>query len=191
MGQNEIRASLSAAYARDELEGAMRLLVEAQSAIAPPGARIVPLRAWGAHAPGPEIRAGDPTAELSTLPAVVQDAAIRSLATRKWRAPIPGLKLLDLEEDTKGVAFLLRAAPRAFLPEHGHAGTEYALVLAGKFADGIGEYEVGEISVVDQTIVHRPRALQGPCWILIVRHGAIELTGALGVLQRMFSRAAR
>ena len=110
MQQDEIRTTLAAAHAAGSLDGALQVLVEAQSSIAPVGEQIVLRRQLAESEPG---AATSLTEELSTLPAVIQDAAIRALARRAWKAPIPGVKILELDLQTTADARLLRIMPNA------------------------------------------------------------------------------
>lgn len=193
MEQQAIRAKLAAAYAEGALDPALMLLVDAQSAAAPVGAQIL-MRGEDEFRPplSPPPRTGGRIGELSVLPAAIQDAAIQALARREWRGLAPGLRTLDLDVGGKALTRLLRIAPRSAIPRHTHEDSEYALVLAGGLADGIGEYAPGDISFADAEVTHTPRAMGGqPCWLLVVRYGALKATGLLGVIQRLVSRPER
>lgn len=191
MLQEEVRETLAAGYAAGSLDPALRLLADAQSAVAPPGRQILThvRPSIGPHEDFPTAEAKTLTEELSFLPAVIQDAAIRAQASRKWKSPISGLQVLSLDINDSAEASLLRVLPMAAVPQHTHEGAEYALVLTGAFDDGIGRYLVGDISIADSTITHQPRAEDGEvCWVLVIRYGKLRWTGLLGVLQRLFRR---
>ncbi len=192
MQQEAIRAKLAAAYADGALDPALLLLVEAQSAAAPFGAQILDGGLEEDRPPAGSPPRGDLIGELSALPAVIQNAAIQALARRKWRGLAPGLTRLDLDVGGKGLTRLLRISPRSAIPRHTHDGTEYALVLAGSLADGVGDYEPGDISFADATVTHKPRARTGQaCWLLVVRYGGLKATGVLGLIRRLICRPAR
>lgn len=55
-----------------------------------------------------------------------------------WKAVAPGIeyKLLLVDPHGGTKSFLLRAAPGASLPAHGHSGVEECLVLEGEFSIG-------------------------------------------------------
>jgi predicted ChrR family anti-sigma factor len=191
MTQEEVRESLASGYAAGSLDAALRLLVDAQSAVAPSGRQIVPLGHpfIAPHTTLPAPAAQSLTEELSALPAVIQDAAIRALAHRQWQAPVSGLKMLSLDVNSRAEANLLRIAPRSATPRHTHEELEYALVLSGELDDGVGRYTVGEVSVADASVIHTPRAGSGDVlWLLVVRYGRLRLTGMLGVVQRLLRR---
>lgn len=186
MKQEAIRAKLAAAYADGALDPALQLLVEAQSAAAPEGARILTDTEEDERPPQSTAPAGDLIAELSALPAVIQNAAIQALARRPWGGPLPGLKWIELDVGGKAVTRLLRVAPRARLPRHGHEGVEYALVLGGALDDGVGVYQVGDVSFADGAVTHTPGAGDDRVlWMLVVRYGAMKLTGPIGIIQRL------
>jgi putative transcriptional regulator len=192
MKQQAIRAKLAAAHADGALDPALLLLVEAQSAAAPIGAQILAHDLEEHRPPAAPPPRGGLVGELSALPAVIQNAAIQALARRKWRGLAPGLTRLDLDVGGNGLTRLLRISPRSAIPRHTHEGTEYALVLSGGLADGVGDYGPGDISFADATVTHTPRARSGQaCWLLVVRYGGLKATGALGFIQRLICRPAR
>jgi putative transcriptional regulator len=51
---------------------------------------------------------------------------------------------------------LLQIGAGTKVPRHGHAGTEYTLVLAGAFSDENGHYLPGDLIEADDTIDHQP-----------------------------------
>ena len=74
-------------------------------------------------------------------------------------------------------------------PHHDHTGTEYTLVVCGAFEDGTGMFGPGDLSIKRPGQMHHPVALPGGvCLALTVEEGDIALTGALGMLQRLFTR---
>jgi putative transcriptional regulator len=127
-------------------------------------------------------------AELSALPAVLQDAAIRTLARRRWQRPTLGLRVLELDVESEGKCELIRIEPGLSIPKHTHEGPEYTLVLTGAFRDENGLYGVGEVSFADPNVKHRPRAEPGAvCWNLAVTYGELKWSGALGLVQRLLN----
>jgi putative transcriptional regulator len=127
-------------------------------------------------------------AEISTLPAVLQDAAIRTLARRKWNRPTFGLRVLELDVESDGKCELIRIEPGLSIPKHTHEGPEYTLVLTGAFSDESGRYDVGDVSFADPNVRHKPRAeRQGVCWNLAVTYGELKWSGALGLVQKLLN----
>jgi putative transcriptional regulator len=127
-------------------------------------------------------------AEISTLPALLQDAAIHALSRRKWRRPKPGVCVLDLDAETPGMIELVRVEPGVSIPKHTHEGREYTLVLTGAFDDGRARFGVGDICFADPDVQHRPRAETGEvCWNLAVTYGSLKFSGVLGLAQRLLN----
>lgn len=127
--------------------------------------------------------------ELSLLPAALQDAAIRSLARRKWTRPLRGLHVLELDVGSfGGKAELIRVAPGMDIPRHTHGGPEYTLVLAGSFRDEGDSYGIGDICFADPQVTHTPKAEPGPtCWNLAVTYGALKWRDYLGLARRVLN----
>ena len=66
--------------------------------------------------------------------------------------------LLPLSKDAKGDLRLLKVGPGQAMPVHGHGGSELTLILEGCYRDEIGEYFPGDVSDLDDEVVHRPMA---------------------------------
>jgi putative transcriptional regulator len=66
------------------------------------------------------------------------------------------------------------------LPAHTHRGLELTLVIDGAFHDVRGRFGVGDISVADENLDHRPVAeTDRPCIAFSVMEAPIRLTGSL------------
>jgi putative transcriptional regulator len=127
-------------------------------------------------------------AEISTLPALLQDAAIRALSRRKWRRPKPGVRILDLDTQSDGAVELIRVEPGGSIPKHTHEGREYTLVLTGAFHDGRARFGIGDICFADTDVKHDPKAEAGAvCWNMAVTYGGLKFSGVLGLAQRLLN----
>ncbi len=127
-------------------------------------------------------------AEISTLPALLQDAAIRALSRRKWRSPKPGVRTLDLDTESQGAVELIRVEPGVSIPRHTHEGREYTLVLTGAFDDGRARFGVGDICFADPDVKHCPKAEAGAvCWNMAVTYGGLKFSGVLGLAQKLLN----
>jgi putative transcriptional regulator len=78
----------------------------------------------------------------------------------QWRAFYPGLRVyeLPLEQEpaakpSSGVRFI-KARPAAKMPSHVHRGIEITLVLNGAYSDEMGQYQRGDLVVVDESLEH-------------------------------------
>jgi putative transcriptional regulator len=131
----------------------------------------------------------DPATEPETAASpILSEAAAQREFGGTWRWIAPGIRLMPLlardESDTR--LDLIRVAPGAALPRHGHRGFESTCVLQGGFADERGEYHVGDVAEGDRGFEHRPVALSGTdCICLIATTGRLL---AHGVVARLAQR---
>ena len=125
--------------------------------------------------------------ELIKLPPSLADAVRSAEAGKGWRSIGFGVRQLPLG-DADGVnAEILRIPPGAATPKHTHRGREYTLCLVGTFSDATGEYGPGDVAYADPSITHQPTADRkgGPVFVLAISDGGLQLTGLMGVLQRL------
>jgi putative transcriptional regulator len=125
--------------------------------------------------------------EILRLPRPVQDVALDALGAGGWTFAGPGLRVLKLPVGDQARTELLRIEPGWGAPRHSHRGPEFTLVLAGAFSDSRGRYGVGQIAVAGPDLTHSPVADAGEvCYALAVTEAPVELSGALGLLQRLW-----
>jgi putative transcriptional regulator len=133
--------------------------------------------------------AGASIEELLALPEPVRDLALDGAGKTGWAFAGPGVKSMSLDVAGKLTTKLLRIEPGFGAPNHDHTGTEYTLVISGAFEDGSGKFGPGDMSIKRAGQIHHPIATQcGVCFALAVEEGEVAFTGALGVLQRLFTR---
>ncbi|WP_348643350.1 ChrR family anti-sigma-E factor [Rhizobium laguerreae] len=95
-----------------------------------------------------------------------------------WRRRLPGFKEYSLDMDGCEVS-LMWIRPGRALPAHTHKGMELILILDGAFNDERGRFGPGDISIADETVVHRPVAEKDrPCIAFAVSDGQVKLTGS-------------
>ena len=75
-----------------------------------------------------------------------------------WRRIGLGLWHHPLPLPGNGTLQLIKAAPGAAVPEHGHGGAELTLILRGALTDATGSYGQGDVADLDQEIEHTPIA---------------------------------
>ncbi len=113
------------------------------------------------------------------LPQPLRDYAGGDAPTLGWRTVGGGIRQVPLTEPGRGtVARLLSIPAGKGVPDHGHRGSEFTLVLAGTFYDRHSWYRRGDVQVVDETLVHRPVA--GPeedCICLAVTDAPLKFLG--------------
>ena len=126
--------------------------------------------------------AGEALNEILRLPDSVRDAALESAG---WNFAGPGVRTMELMRDGSAKAELIRLEPGRDVPQHGHEGREFTLVLCGAFHDGRERYGAGDLCVADPEVHHRPVAEEGEvCIALAVTDGPLAFTGPLGWVQR-------
>ena len=96
----------------------------------------------------------------------------------RWRWFSPGIKhlpLVSMDDEARGHVRLVWAAPGRSLPSHGHDGSELTLVLAGHYSDRTGRFSPGDVSELDDTVIHRPVAgADEDCLCLLACDGAFR-----------------
>jgi putative transcriptional regulator len=106
-----------------------------------------------------------------------------------WRAVMPGLKEVKLEDGPGCEAAMLWIRAGRTMPSHTHPGIEATLVLKGSFEDATGVYSRGDMAVVDSDVDHKPVAgADEDCICFAVSEGPVKLTGPIA---RLFQRLIR
>lgn len=127
------------------------------------------------------------TMEASGLPASLLRYVGRPLADVPWKTRLPGIREWRIGSDDGFVTSLFCLRAGHGLPPHTHRGTEMTLVLHGGFTDTTGHYGVGDVSIADDLIDHRPLADDdGDCIGFVVSNASLRLTGRLGRLLAPF-----
>lgn len=135
------------------------------------------------------LEAGKGLDELIRLPEPLRALALTEAGSRGWKNAAAGIQRMQIDLDSAAEVELYRMEPGASAPKHTHAGQEATLVISGGFTDVSGSYGPGDISVKDDRDIHQPIADPGEvCFALSIRDGGIRLTGALGIVQRLFCR---
>lgn len=128
--------------------------------------------------------------DRSTLPEQVRACLAGKADAVSWRWKAPGIESCSIaQDDDRYEMSLLRLAPGRKVPHHGHAGTEFTLVLEGAFDDEDGHYGRGDIAVGEETDEHTPVAdPETGCVCLVVTGGALKFSNPL---VRLYDRVTR
>lgn len=129
--------------------------------------------------PAPRPAPALPALDGVVLPRVVQRIAARRGGLRGWRWLAPGVQRIALlpEKGRRdgGALYLLKLAPGTAIPDHGHAGSEMAFVLAGSYSDVLGRFRPGDLAETGPDVEHQPVAdAGGPCVCLIATEGPLR-----------------
>jgi putative transcriptional regulator len=133
----------------------------------------------------PASRATSATEPMTLGPNVPLPEVLRDLVRPKWRWLAPGISRIAIDIPGREHAYLLRVAPGASLPDHGHHGWEATCVLSGSFTDTTGTYGPGDVAETDGSVMHRPVAGMGePCICLLAGEGKLRMRGLLARLMQ-------
>lgn len=115
-------------------------------------------------------------------------SALDRLPVGRWRWMGPGMKYarVGVEEDGVQLVFL-SIGPGRTMPEHGHSGREFTLVLKGAFDDARGHFGVGDFAEEDEETEHTPIVAAGEtCICLAAIEGRMRPRGLIGRLVQPF-----
>ncbi|MEM8850111.1 MAG: ChrR family anti-sigma-E factor [Pseudomonadota bacterium] len=141
-----------------------------------------------ASAPEDTVEASVKTPRVDpVLPQPLREAIGSDLDDVRWRPVGMGVKQAILGGDEEGVARLLSIPAGQAMPDHGHTGTEYTLVLKGAFIDGAKRFARGDLEVADDEVSHMPVADLGEtCICLVVTDAPLKFSGLVPKLAQKF-----
>ena len=109
----------------------------------------------------------------------------------KWKSLVPGVAVHDILGDRKTKdgdrLYLLRAKGGMRMPDHGHNGEEWTLILTGSYRIGDKRFSRGDLHIEDDTEIHAPHIDEGEdCICLVMTQGPLKMQGWLPkVVQRV------
>jgi putative transcriptional regulator len=123
----------------------------------------------------------------SVLPQPLREAVGGDLADVRWSPVGMGVRQSILGGDEGGTARLMSIPPGVAIPDHGHGGMEYTLVLYGSVLDGGERYDRGDLGVADAEVEHTPVAGPGEtCICLLVTDAPLRFRGLIPRLAQRF-----
>lgn len=136
----------------------------------------------------PAVRGSDGPRGL--LPPVLRPYLTSTLEGVRWRFAAPHVREVRLPLASRSHrASLLRVTAGRPVPRHTHRGVEYAVVLSGGFTDRGAAYRMGDFSMSDPSVEHRPVAMEdAECLCLTVLDAPVRPTSRLGRLIAPFLR---
>jgi putative transcriptional regulator len=106
-----------------------------------------------------------------------------NFASVAWRRVGIGLWHQPLPLQGRGSLHLIKAAPGAAVPDHGHSGGELTLILSGALSDFGGRYAPGDVADLDAQIEHTPAAdAASGCICAVANEGPSRFRGLLARL---------
>jgi putative transcriptional regulator len=127
-------------------------------------------------APAPPVSAEVP-APLAQLVGVDLDAL-------RWRWIGPGLWVRRVQIAGEGRLHLIKGAPGATVPDHGHYGSELTMVLRGAITDQSGNYGPGDVCDLDEEVEHKPVAGAEGCICVVAQERPVRWRSQLARLMR-------
>ena len=128
------------------------------------------------------------TSAGSQFPQPLREFLNGDMDSVKWRSIGPGMhnvRLWNGPNDER--LWLLKARGGNVMPEHGHNGEEWTLVLKGSYHTELGRFGVGEIDVAGEEIEHQP--LINPdeeCICLVLTEGPLRFKSLVGRMVQPF-----
>jgi len=130
--------------------------------------------------PPPSAITPTETSLCRVLPAPLRDYVGCGLSKVSWKKLTGAIDRIVLKECHEGRAQLMRIKAGSRMPEHGHTGPEYTLVLQGAYRDQGQLYRRGDVSCCSASTIHQPTAeATEDCICLVVTEGKTKPTGLL------------
>ena len=83
--------------------------------------------------------------------------------------------------------WLLRARGGIAVPQHGHNGDEWTLVIKGGYSTSQGEFHVGDMEIAGEDVIHQPLIAEGEeCICLVMTKGPIRLKSLMARMAQPF-----
>ncbi|CTQ49657.1 ChrR family anti-sigma-E factor [Jannaschia donghaensis] len=133
----------------------------------------------------------DPVSPAGTvddvLPAPLRDAVGGGLSDVRWKSAGLGVRQAVLGADEGGTVRLLSIPAGQAMPDHGHHGAEFTLVVQGAFIDAGRRFGRGDMEVADAQTEHQPVAAAGEdCICLVVTDAPLKFSGLLPRIAQRF-----
>ena len=106
------------------------------------------------------------------------------LKDMKWKSLIPGVAVHDILGNRKTVdgdrLYLLKAKGGMRMPDHGHNGEEWTLILTGSYTVGERRFTRGDMHIEGEDEIHAPHIDEGEdCICLVMTQGPLKMQGWL------------
>jgi putative transcriptional regulator len=161
---------------KDALDTLLARLDEPEDASPPPPAPVPPKGMDG---------------ELSALPAPIRSylSLVDQNGALPWKILAPGVRQIRLmPRGAEGSnARLFKVAAHTPLPDHGHKGCEWTLVLTGSFTDDSQRFARGDVAEATQETVHAPLTGAEGCICLIITDAPLRYTSLFGRMIQPFT----
>lgn len=115
------------------------------------------------------------------MPAALRKFIHGQKADMQWKFLAPGMRFVPIWDGDQGERiWMLKVKGGLNMPEHSHAGEEWALILDGSYHVGDQQYARGDLHVEDETCTHIPRIDPGrDCICLVYTEGPLKPTSLI------------
>lgn len=114
------------------------------------------------------------------IPAAVKKLIAYDLEALSWKRHGPNVKSAALIDHNDLKASLIRIKKGATIPQHGHKGREFTVILDGAFSDKDGVYQRGDFLIRDAGEEHSPTATKDKdCLCLAVLEAPLHFKNPL------------
>ena len=124
-------------------------------------------------------------------PNTLRDMLGHGLREVKWKSLVPGVAVHDIIGDRKSKdsdrLYLMKAKGGMKMPEHGHAGEEWTLILTGSYVAGRERFARGDLHIENNHETHSPHIDEGEdCICLVMTQSPLKMNGWLPKLIQPF-----
>jgi putative transcriptional regulator len=192
-------------YAAGSMPGALAVVVAAHAAVCPRcrgelammelmgGAMLAGLPGIALRRPTPERpaiaqrqHAAPARPGSAEVPAPLAQLVGIDLDAVRWRWIAPGLWIRRIQIMGEGRLHLIKGAPGASVPNHGHHGSELTMVLRGTIDDRSGRYGPGDVCDLDDEIEHQPVAGAEGCICVVAQDRPVRWRNHIARLMRLW-----
>jgi putative transcriptional regulator len=138
------------------------------------------------ESPAREIRPLNGSSHIAPQPLI--DYLGCDLDKLKWRLMGPGMSNVRLWKGSNDEClWLLRARGGVAVPEHGHNGDEWTLVLKGAYTAAEQHFVAGDMETADQEVIHQPVMDEdAECICLVLTNGLIRFKSPIARMLQPF-----
>lgn len=102
----------------------------------------------------------------------------------KWKTIVPGVAVHDIIGGRKTKngdrLYLMKVKGGMKMPEHGHVGEEWTLILSGSYVAGGQTFSRGDLHIEEGNETHSPHVDEGEdCVCLVMTQNALKMNGWL------------
>ena len=116
------------------------------------------------------------------IPSFLQQYLPNATDTKNWSSAINNVKYYNINfRDSVYKGKMLEIPPGKIMPKHSHEGLEATMVFHGGYSDESGDYNKGDLVILDDNEEHTPISSEKTgCICLVIYSGSLKFKGILG-----------